>query len=44
MLAVSIAISTVPVPAARSIVTLPLVLLNRPRHIDMPMWSASKLG
>ena len=36
--------STLPVLAARSRVTVPLVFLNLPRHTEMPMWSASKLG
>ena len=36
--------STVPVFAARSRVTLPEVLVNLPRQTEMPRWPASKLG
>ena len=35
---------TVPVPAARSKVTSPLLWSNLPRQYEMPMWSAVKLG
>jgi len=44
MLELTMATSTVPVPAALSITTFPEVLLNLPRQIERPMWSASKLG
>lgn len=41
----SMVTSTVPVFAARSSTTVPLLLLNLPRHVDTPpKWSASKLG
>jgi hypothetical protein len=38
------AMSTVPLFAARSSVTLPEVLVNLPRQTEMPKWPASKLG
>ena len=40
----STTMSTEPAPASRSSVTLPVVWSNLPRHVEMPMWSASKLG
>ena len=36
--------STLAVPASRSIVTVPDVRSNLPRQVERPMWSASKLG
>ncbi len=44
MLLMSTVMSSEPVLASRSRVTVPFDELNLPRHTDRPMWSASKLG